>query len=432
MKLGTELDEQSRPDVGAGLDEKGQSPPPTARLKIALLTGGIDKPYVLGLAGALTADGIMLEIIASDELDVPELRDNPRVRVLNLRGDQNPVASLASKALRVSRYYLRLIRYAATAEPVVFHILWNNKFELLDRTALLLYYKSLGKKIVFTAHNVNAGKRDLNDSYINRLSLRIQYRICDHIFVHNTKSKSELLSEFFVPESKVTVIPFGINNTVPNTGLSSTEAKQKLGIKHDKKVLLFFGRIAPYKGLDHLLKAFADLLSSDRAYLLMIAGKPKWDDSYWNKMKAFISDSGIAPNVIHDAEFIPDEKVEVFFKAADVLVLPYTNVFQSGVQFLAYSFGLPVIATDVGSLKEQIVEDQTGFVCDPGDSVSLAKTIRKYFLSELFRELDRRRADIRIYANELYSWQKVVSLTERVYANLMLDAKRKCTTRSRT
>jgi glycosyltransferase involved in cell wall biosynthesis len=432
MKLGTELDEQLRPDARADLDENGQSPPPTARVKIALLTGGIDKPYVLGLAEALTADGIMLEIIASDELDVPELRDNPRVRFLNLRGDQNPVASLGSKALRVSRYYLRLVHYAAMAEPVVFHILWNNKFELFDRTALLLYYKSLGKKIVFTAHNVNAGKRDLKDSYINRLSLRIQYRICDHIFVHNAKSKSELVSEFRVPESKVTVIPFGINNTVPNTDLSCAEAKQKLGISDGKKVLLFFGRIAPYKGLDYLLKALAALLNSDQAYLLIIAGKPKWDDSYWNKMKAFISDSGITPNVIHEAEFIPDEKVEVFFKAADVLVLPYTNVFQSGVQFLAYSFGLPVVATNVGSLKEQIVEEQTGFVCDPGDAVSLANTIQKYFLSELFRELERRRAGIRSYANELYSWQRVSSLTERVYANLILDAKRKCTTRSRT
>jgi glycosyltransferase involved in cell wall biosynthesis len=419
MTVGAELDENLHSQADVCLDGNGKTLRQTRLLKIALLTGGIDKPYVLGLVDALTTGGTMVEIIGSNELNVPELRRNPRVRFLNLRGDQNPDASLPEKALRVSRYYLKLIKYAATAEPVVFHILWNNKFELLDRTALLLYYKSLGKKIAFTAHNVNAGKRDLNDSYINRLSLRIQYRICDHIFVHNAKSKSELLSKFRVPESKVTVIPFGINNTVPNTELSTAEAKQKLGISHGKKVVLFFGRIAPYKGLDYLLKAFADLLSSDPAYLLIIAGKPKWDDSYWNKMKAFISDSGIAPHVIHYVEFIPDEKVEVFFKAADALVLPYTNVFQSGVQFLTYSFGLPVIATDVGSLKEQIVEQQTGFVCDPCDSVGLANTIRKYFLSDLFHQLERRRADIRKYGNEQYSWDKVANLTERVYCNLI-------------
>ena len=74
-------------------------------------------------------------------------------------------------------YYVRLVRYAATAKPKLFHILWNNKFELFDRTVLMLYYKLLGKSIVFTAHNVNAGKRDSNDSWLNRLSLKIQYQL---------------------------------------------------------------------------------------------------------------------------------------------------------------------------------------------------------------------------------------------------------------
>ena len=61
--------------------------------------------------------------------------------------------------------------------PKLFHILWNNKFQFFDRTLLMLYYRLLGKKIAFTAHNVNAGKRDSNDSWLNRLSLKIQYRL---------------------------------------------------------------------------------------------------------------------------------------------------------------------------------------------------------------------------------------------------------------
>ena len=70
------------------------------------------------------------------------------------------------------------------AQPKIFHILWNNKFEFFDRTLLMLYYKLLGKKIVFTAHNVNIRKRDGNDSWLNRFSLKIQYQLVDHIFVH--------------------------------------------------------------------------------------------------------------------------------------------------------------------------------------------------------------------------------------------------------
>src|SRR4029450_2893647 len=198
--------------------------------RIALLTGGGDKPYALGMAAALTSVGILLDFIGSDDLDVPELLTNPRVNFLNLRGDQHPEASPVAKGLRVLKYYVRLIGYSATAKPKVFHLLWNNKFELFDRTLLMLYYRMLGKKITLTVHNVNAGKRHLNDSFLNRLSLRIQYNLCHHIFVHTERMKSELVSDFCIAESKVRVVPFGINNTVPDTTLSIAEAKRQLGI----------------------------------------------------------------------------------------------------------------------------------------------------------------------------------------------------------
>ena len=93
------------------------------------------------------------------------------------------------------------------------------------------------------------------------------------------------------------------------------------------------------------------------------------------------------------------------------LIVPYIHIFQSGVPFLAYSFGLPVIATDVGSLREDIVEGRTGFVCQPRDSSDLARTIDKYFESELFRDLENRRLEIKEYANERYSWNKVAAIT---------------------
>src|SRR6059058_4639783 len=188
--------------------------PPT--LSVALLTGGGDKPYALGMAAALTSEGISVDFIGSDDLNVPEVVTNPRVNFLNLREDQRSEASAMAKLRRVSKYYLRLFGYAATAQPKLFHLLWNNKFELFDRTLLMLYYKLLGKRVVFTAHNVNAGKRDQNDSRLNRLSLKIQYQLVDHIFVHTDGMKKELTSDFRVSPKKVSVIPFGINDTVPN------------------------------------------------------------------------------------------------------------------------------------------------------------------------------------------------------------------------
>jgi glycosyltransferase involved in cell wall biosynthesis len=109
----------------------------------------------------------------------------------------------------------------------------------------------------------------------------------------------------------------------------------------------------------------------------------------------------------------------LYFKAADVCVLPYTVVFQSGVLFLSYSFGLPVIATEVGSFEDDIVEGRNGFVCRACDAEHLAKTIEKYFDSDLFKNLDRRRGAIRKYANSRNSWNTVGTLTRDVYARLV-------------
>ena len=388
-------------------------------LRVSLLTGGGDKPYALGLATALTSAGLSLEFVGSDDLMVPELLNNRRIEFLNLRGDQRSEASPLAKALRVLSYYVRLIRYAATTRAKLFHILWHNKFASFDRTVLLLYYKLLGKAIVFTAHNVNAGKRDCNDSWLNRFSLRIQYRLVDHIFVHTERMRSELVSEFGIPQVKVSVIPFGINNTAPNTSLSSTEAKQRLGVNSGDKTILFFGNIAPYKGLEYLIAALIKILKQDLDYRLLIVGKPKGNKDYWERIQDTITRSGIVGRVIEKIEYVPDEATELYFKAADVLVLPYTRIFQSGVLFLGYSFGLPVICADVATLKEEIIEGETGFVFRAQDSTDLATKIDQYFRSYLFRNLENCRTKIKQSANEKYSWSKVAAITTAIYSKLL-------------
>ena len=93
--------------------------------------------------------------------------------------------------------------------------------------------------------------------------------------------------------------------------------------------------------------------------------------------------------VLLRAEYIPDEETELYFKAADVLVLPYRFIFQSGVLFLGYSFGLPVVAADVGTLKDEIIEGKTGFVFKPEDSVDLASAIERYFTQRSLRKLEQ-------------------------------------------
>src|SRR5439155_8793603 len=148
---------------------------PSAR--VCLLTGGDDRPYALGMASALVAQGITTDFIGSDKLDAPELHDSSLLNFLNLRGDQSEDAPLRRKVVRIIAYYARLAKYAARSRARIFHILWNNKFEHFDRTLLMLYYRPLRKRIILTAHSVNMRKRDCSDNCRNRLSLGVQYRL---------------------------------------------------------------------------------------------------------------------------------------------------------------------------------------------------------------------------------------------------------------
>jgi glycosyltransferase involved in cell wall biosynthesis len=284
----------------------------------------------------------------------------------------------------------------------------------------MFYYKVLGKRIVLTVHNVNAGKRDSKDTTLNRLTLRIQYWLADHLFVHTERMKQELIEKFGVKEARITTIPLGINNAVPNTALTSDQAKKRLGIRNDEKAILFFGRITPYKGLEYLVTAFQKLLPQDGNYRLIITGRPEKEcEGYWAPLREAIREDVKAERILLRAEFVPDSETEVYFKAADVLVLPYRDIYQSGILFLGYSFGLPALVADVGSLKDEIVEGKTGFVFKPEDPIELASTVEKYFESELYRNLNGRRQEIRDYALKRHGWEEVSQKTLCVYSGLL-------------
>ncbi|MGO8756731.1 MAG: glycosyltransferase family 4 protein [Terracidiphilus sp.] len=398
--------------------------------EVALLTGGADQPYAFGLAKALMPRIAALDLIGNDELDSPEFRNARGIRFFNLRGDQRPDASFLAKALRVLRYYVRLIGYSATARPRLFHILWNNKFEYFDRTALTLWYRVLGKKIVLTLHNVNARKRDGGDSRLNRFTLRVQYRLADHMFVHTERMKQELIAEFAVPAEKITVIPFGINNAVPNTEINGKTARERLGLRGEERAILFFGNIAPYKGLEYLVAAFRQIARAGNGYKLIIAGRPKNCETYWNALRGEIDEGVRRGSILLRDNFIPDEDTELYMKAADVLVLPYRYIYQSGVLFLGYSFGLPVLAADVGSLREEVVEGKTGFMFRSEDAEDLARMIERYFQSSLYAEIDTRRREIIDYAGARHSWDRVGQMTVDVYSNLAHRAPRKSITKN--
>ncbi len=385
--------------------------------KMSLLTGCNDKHYQLGLLSGLVANGVEVDFIANDEMREAENFEN--THYFNFRQDQDPRAGVKDKMLRVLKYYGRLIKYTATTDSRLFHIQWLNKFVYFDRTLLNLYYKMFGKTLVYTAHNIDETQRDGGGSLMNRWTLKFMYGITDHIIVHTSLMKQQLVDIFKVNKDKISVIPHGIHNAIPETGLTCRQAREKLLLHPEDKVIVFFGNIVPYKGLEYLLLALKELKTKYENIKLIMAGRIHKVPAYRDKIFAIIEEHSLQDCIIQKTEFIPDEEIEVLFKSADISALPYVYIFQSGILFVSYNFGLPVVATDVGSLREEILEGKTGFVCRPEDSEDLARKIEAYFESDIYRNLDQNRPKIKEYANDKYSWEKIGEKTEHVYAKFL-------------
>jgi glycosyltransferase involved in cell wall biosynthesis len=177
--------------------------------------------------------------------------------------------------------------------------------------------------------------------------------------------------------------------------LDKIEARGKLKLKSDKKTLLFFGFIRDYKGLDVLLEAF-DFL--DDSYQLVIAGETYGSfDKYQQQIEKMKNKA----NVFVFNDYITDSQVPVFFSASDVCVLPYKSATQSGITSIAYHFDVPLIATDVGGLKESISHLITGLIANECSAEEIAFQIRTYFDEQLQEPFEK---NIRKLKKDL-SWE---------------------------
>jgi glycosyltransferase involved in cell wall biosynthesis len=163
---------------------------------------------------------------------------------------------------------------------------------------------------------------------------------------------------------------------------SREAARKELGIGDNEPVILFFGFIRKYKGLDILLDAMKILTErnrnadpQNRIPKLLIAGE------FYEDRKAYdeqISNSGVSENLLLHTDFIPDSEVKKYFCAADVVIQPYRNATQSGVTPLAYHFEIPMIVTNVGGLPAMVPDNKVGLVAEP-TAGSLANSIQSYF-----------------------------------------------------
>lgn len=245
-------------------------------------------------------------------------------------------------------------------------------------------------KVVVLVHNAIPHERN----FFDKPFAKYFFSKCDAFVVMSDPVKKDLLS--LRKDAKILLQPHPIYDHYGEP-LGRTDACRKLGIKEDKKNLLFFGLIRDYKGLDELIKAMERL---DNDYQLIIAG-----ESYgsFEKYTELIEQSPFKDNIVVMEQYIPDDMVTLLFSAADVLVLPYRSATQSGVVSLAYQLELPMVGTDVGALGSTIKVSQTGIVVPSALAENISAGIIEFFSDqgriEFFRENTRKEKSRLSWAN---------------------------------
>ena len=264
--------------------------------------------------------------------------------------------------------------------------------------------KVLGKKIkkMFVCHNVFPHERFPMDRFLTKMVLKQG----DYFITQSSMDAQDLLSVKKDAKYKQTVHP--TYNAFKMKDMSKEEARNILGISKDEKVLLFFGFVREYKGLKHIINALPQITEQIKDAKLYIVGDFDGDKDQYLQL---IKEKNVEDNIrIYDG-YIPDNEVEKFFAASDLVVLPYESATQSGIVQIAYGFRKPVVVTNVGGLPEVVDDEKTGYVVEAFNDDKLAEAVIRFFKEDRAEEFETN------VANEeyKYSWDRMVEVVEGLY-----------------
>ncbi len=271
------------------------------------------------------------------------------------------------RALRALSYPLghwQLAQQIRQAKPDIVHIQWS-RLPRLDY-ALIRRIQSWHVPVVHTVHDVVP----LFDVHARTDYLQTIYSTVDRLVVHTEANRAALLERYpSIRPERISIVPLIVS---PNTAIpleaDQAAARHALGVPLDVPIVLFFGAIRPYKGLDILVDAFKQAIHSRPELHLLVAGRP---DSAQDT--ATLDTLRGQPNVTIRTEFIPYNQVWHYQLAADLAVFPYRSIYQSAALITSMSFGRAVIVSAVGGLPETI--DGNGLIVPPENPDALAQAI---------------------------------------------------------
>lgn len=337
--------------------------------EVILLSHGFQGEYEAGFSNGLAQLGLPVTLIASDATLFDRL--DARVRTVNLRGSQDPLRSGPGKLANMMRYWAAYLLYLFRHRGAVVHQIGipsiGHPLAALIESVLV---RCASGGFWLTVHNLLPHDRHTRlNAWIYRRIYRIPYRLV----VHTGRMRSELMQRFGVAPDRIVVVEHGVDRLLPDDPAGAQVLRSRAGAADGEGLILFFGNLARYKGLDLLLEALA--CAGNEGVALVIAGRCK-DRELHAELEAAIARHPLRARITWDDAFIPDASIAAYFTAADVLAMPYRHIDQSGVLFMSLSAGVPIVATDVGALRDYITPS-VGELVPAGDAPAFASALRR-------------------------------------------------------
>jgi len=296
-----------------------------------------------------------------------------------------------------------ILKYSKEGYKII-HVHWLYIFPLsIIMKSIYYFLRYLDIKIIWEMHNILPHGYKEKDKAISRWF----YERVDAIIYHSREdvARAKILLDITLDKKHI-IIPHGHFNESYANNLSRTRARDILDIPHHYRVILCFGFIKKNRGYEYLVEATKDMKDT----LILIVGRILHKSTY----RKLLEYRATNPNIVLFPKWIPDEEVQIYFNACDVVVLPYTDITTSGVIPLAYSFKKPVITSAIGGIKD-VVNKRTGILVPPRNSTALRSAIQDIFQKDLFTMGD----EAYIHAQREFNWISIAQNIKNLYFSLL-------------
>ena len=387
------------------------------KLKVAIIDhlgahGSSHHFYLFGQATGLINSDVNVSLYTNSQTI------DPLIKNLNFFTFYGDIFSFKNKFISAFKYFFGSLMshvHARFYGSKVFH------YHIFGFSILILFNmiiaKILGGKIVLTVHDVRSFA-NINSS---KIYTKFIYALASSVLTHNIFSKNEIIKYYKNLERKICIVPHGNYLPFITHNNDQLSARQKINVDINSKVILFFGMIKKVKRLDFLLESMPEIIKGCSNVNLLIAGKP-WQDDFL-KYQKIIDDLKINDHCTLHINFIKSDDLKHYYSASDLIILPYSKIYQSGVLMMSLSFGKAVVLSDLEPFKEVVEDQKSALFFNSGDKNNLAEVVLNALKDDSLRNrIGDGGLDL---MKKKFSWNNIGELTKDAYLKMDYFYKKK-------